>query len=113
MQIFPYLRYMKTTNTIWLSFLCDTILDTSTDACVSSILYDNHTYNEGNRSVITGIPLWCHEIGQYGVLCNDGTVQPSSANLVCAEYGFPGQFQDMSFQSIIDSLTLSCLFVAN
>ena len=63
--------------------------------CHGNILYENDTDYEGNRSVITGIPLGCSETGLYGAFCRDGTIQPSTASAICALYGFPGQLQDI------------------
>ena len=80
-------RNEKSTNNMLLSF----ISGTSTDVCSGNHLYQNYTFFEGNRSVITGIPLGCLGTGHYAALCNDGTNQPSSASVVCANRGFPGQ----------------------
>ena len=65
------------------------------------------------RSVITGIALGCMKNGQHWAFYNNGTNQPSTACLICAELGFPGQLQNMSLHSIINALSPSCLFVEN
>ena len=103
-------RKVKATNNKKLSFILLIILGTSTEACRGNILYENYTCYEGNRYVIKGIPLGCSGTGQYVTLCNDGTIEPSSAGYVCTLFGLPGQFQDKSINSISNAFTVHCCF---
>ena len=78
-------------------FWSEIIIDVSTDDLVCDNcfyhLYENYTHYDGNRSVITGTPVGCID-GRDVTLCNDGTNDPSSANVLCAEYGYSGQLTD-------------------
>ena len=85
------------TTTFRCPLLSDMIIDTSTgDGCQDYTyrLHENYTYYDGHRLVITGTSLGCSD-GSYVTLCNDGTNDPSSANVLCAEYGYKGQLTDI------------------
>ena len=71
-------------------FMSDMVIDTSTgDVCEGhfNLLYENYTYDEGSRTVISGISIACIN-GQYATLCNDGTNSPSAASVLCSAHGY-------------------------
>ena len=96
-------------NDVWVNYICSVstlclslpIIDVSVCEDGTFTLLDNYTNTYGNVSVIGGTPLGCI-FGQYSTLCDDNTIDPASADVLCAELGYYGQLVEVHF-------TLHCL----